>query len=116
MKNPIDVRKREIDRRIKNLQKTAKQLAQLFDVVLKISKKDYRIVVSERIDGAIDVYFRDDLFKRQDVTIAFKTVELFVSDSWRIASHWGAGKHGFDDLDLSGGTGNDGEDLGVGRR
>ena len=77
----------------KDLEKTAEQLKKLFDIVLKISTNDYRVEVTDRNGGMVDVYFRDDIESRTDVTIALQTVEIFVSDAWRIAYHWCSGKH-----------------------
>jgi len=82
---------------MKQLKKTAERLTRLFDMVLKISRDDYRIVLSDRNGGMVDVYFRDDrldkINNRPDVAIALQTVELFVTNNWQIAIHWCTSKH-----------------------
>ena len=79
------------------LRQTAEQLTHLLDVVLNVSTDDYRIVLSDRNGGMIDVYFRDDhldkFFRRPEVTVAFQTIELTVPDGWRIACHYCTSKH-----------------------
>ena len=85
---------------IKKLKLIAENLDKLFSTVLKISSDDYRIVVSDRLDGIVDVYFRDftststkNMFSRIEVTIALQTIDCVMPDSWRIAIHWVSSKH-----------------------
>jgi len=84
-------------KKIKELQQTAERLSQLLEVVLEISTDDYRIVLSDRNGNMIDVYLRDDhlnkFFSRRDLTVVIQTIELLVSDSWRIAFHYCSSKH-----------------------
>jgi len=81
---------------IKTLKKTAENLRRLFDVILKISTNDYRIVISERLGPMIDVYFRDEPFgkyhDRKDLIIALQTIEYLLPD-YRISFHYCLSKH-----------------------
>jgi len=83
-------------KKTKELQQKAEQLSQLLEVVLEVSTDDYRIVLSDRNGGMVDVYLRDDLnkfYKRRDFTVAIQAIELLVPDGWRIAFHYCTSKH-----------------------
>jgi hypothetical protein len=85
-------------KKIKELRQTVEPLSQLLEGVLEISTDDYRIVLSDRNGGMVDVYLRDDrlnkLYERRDLTVAIQTIELLVPDSWQIAFHYCTSKHG----------------------
>jgi len=78
------------------LKKTAEQLEKLFDIVLKISTNDYRIVVSDRLGPMIDVCFRDEPFgkfsENKDLIVAIQTMELLLPEQ-RISFHYCNSKH-----------------------
>ena len=76
----------------------AEKLITLFDVILKISTDDYRIVLSVRDGGTVDVYIRNDKKSgsytwNNEVIIALQTVELFTPDDIRVEYHWCLSSH-----------------------
>jgi len=84
-------------KKIKELRQTVEPLSQLLEGVLEVSTDDYRIVLSDRNGGMVDVYLRDDhlnkLYERRDLTVAIQTIELLVPDGWQIAFHYCTSKH-----------------------
>ena len=80
------------------IKKFAEKLITLYDVVLKISTNDYRIVLSVKDGGTVEVYFRIDgpsghYSNKSEVIIALQTVELFTPDNIKVEYHWCLSSH-----------------------
>ena len=75
------------------MKRFVEQLEKSFDVVLKISTKDYYIVSD---DKQIDVYFRDNIpakiSSRKEVITALQILENFVPDGLLIDYYWCVGE------------------------
>ena len=78
---------------MKKIQVFTERLERLFDVVLKIKADDYRIVIN---GSRVDVYFRNDnliTFKKDELTIALQTLEIFDHDGIQVEYHWCLSAH-----------------------
>ena len=70
------------------IQKIAEKYITLFEIILKISKDDYKIYLSADNGGTIRIYIKDILNHDQNMIVATQAADLFQPDNTKVEYIW----------------------------